>query len=146
MKTAPVVEIEGIVRVYAPVFAHVDYSPQAIARRARNYTCDEGTEGFRRAYADILEDGAPAYREVLTHLRDKPREPCLVHCTLGKDRTGLIVALVLQLVGVEDVVIAEEYALTEVGLVEWKETILEYLLKDLGGVGREGMERMLGAR
>lgn len=146
MKSTPIIEIEGIARIYAPVFAHQDYSPEAIALRSRDYTSNEGTDGFRRAYAAILEHGAPSYREIFLHLRDKPQEACLIHCTAGKDRTGVFVALVLQLVGVEDNVIAEEYALTEVGLMEWKETIMQYLLKDLQGVGREGAERMLGAR
>jgi protein-tyrosine phosphatase len=36
----------------------------------------------------------------------------LFHCTAGKDRTGLIAALMLALAGVETAVIAEDYALT----------------------------------
>lgn len=64
----------------------------------------------------------------------------------GKDRTGVIVALILQLVGVEDHVIAEEYALTEVGLAAWKDIIINHLMKDMDDVGREGAERMVGAR
>ena len=79
-------------------------------------------------------------------MRDKPQEPCLVHCTAGKDRTGILVALILQLVGVEDHVIAEEYALTEVGLAAWKDIILKHLMKDMGEEGKEGAERMIGAR
>ena len=70
-----------------------------------------------------------------------------MHCTAGKDRTGVLVALVLALVGVEDEVIAKEYALTEQGLAQWKELIVEYLLQDLAmHGGREGAERMIGAR
>ena len=129
-----------------PVFKDADYSPEAIALRYKDYTSDNGTEGFRRAYADILESGAASYRTILLHIRDKPREPCLVHCTAGKDRTGIIMALILQLVGVDDQVVAEEYALTQVGLAGWKDTIIKYLLKDLGEEEREGAERMVGAR
>lgn len=70
-----------------------------------------------------------------------------MHCTAGKDRTGVLVALVLKLVGVEDEVVAEEYALTEVGLAQWRELVVEYLSKDLElHGGREGAERMIGAR
>lgn len=146
MKITPVIEIEGIRRVYAPIFTLRDYSPEAIEQRSRDYTSNEGTDGYRRAYGAILEHGAPSYREIFLHLRDKPHEACLVHCTAGKDRTGTLIALIFQLVGVEDSVIAQEYALTEMGLVLWKETIMEYLLKDLGGIGREGVERMIAAR
>ncbi len=38
--------------------------------------------------------------------------PAIVHCTGGKDRTGLVVALTLSTLGVSDHDIAEEYALT----------------------------------
>lgn len=38
--------------------------------------------------------------------------PGLVHCTAGKDRTGIVVALVLASVGVPDQFIAADYALT----------------------------------
>jgi protein-tyrosine phosphatase len=45
------------------------------------------------------------------------RFPLIVHCTAGKDRTGLIVALLLALVGVPAPVIAADYALSEQCLV-----------------------------
>ena len=38
--------------------------------------------------------------------------PALVHCTAGKDRTGIVVAIALAAVGVPDQVIAADYALT----------------------------------
>lgn len=38
--------------------------------------------------------------------------PAIVHCSAGKDRTGLVVALVLDLAGVPTEVIAEDFALT----------------------------------
>ncbi|CAO5155757.1 protein-tyrosine phosphatase [Frankia sp. AiPs1] len=38
--------------------------------------------------------------------------PALVHCSAGKDRTGMVIALVLALLGVPDDTIAADYALT----------------------------------
>ncbi|MEM7029873.1 MAG: tyrosine-protein phosphatase [Chloroflexota bacterium] len=38
--------------------------------------------------------------------------PVLIHCTVGKDRTGLVSALMLGLAGVDNQTIAEDYALT----------------------------------
>lgn len=148
MKTlTPVIEIEGVRRVFAPVFQYTDYSPELIAIRHRGYTSTDGAEGFRRVYTDIMEAGAGAYRQIFLHLRDKSDEACLIHCTAGKDRTGVIVALILQLVGVGDEVIAQEYALTELGLVSWKEEIFQHLMKEVGlEVGKEGVERMISAR
>lgn len=39
--------------------------------------------------------------------------PLLVHCTLGRDRTGVLVALILLALDIEPEVIIEEYALSE---------------------------------
>jgi rhodanese-related sulfurtransferase len=48
---------------------------------------------------------------------DAPADrPVIVHCRAGKDRTGLTVALLLELVGVPRDVIAMDYAISEVNL------------------------------
>lgn len=142
----PIIDISGVERVFAPVYRDKDYSPETIAIRYKDYTSEDGSEGFRRAYTDILEAGANAYQMIFLHLRDKKDEACLIHCTAGKDRTGVVVALILQLVGVEDSVIAREYALTELGLAAWKEVMLEHLVKEVLGISRDGVERMISAR
>jgi len=38
--------------------------------------------------------------------------PALVHCTAGKDRTGVVIALILAVLGVPDEIIAADYALS----------------------------------
>ncbi len=38
--------------------------------------------------------------------------PALVHCSAGKDRTGIVIALTLAVLGVPDEVIAADYALS----------------------------------
>jgi protein tyrosine/serine phosphatase len=52
----------------------------------------------------------------------------IIHCTAGKDRTGVICALILSLCGVPDDIIAYEYSLTEEGLAEFRETLIAHLL------------------
>jgi protein-tyrosine phosphatase len=42
--------------------------------------------------------------------------PALVHCTAGKDRTGVVIALILAVLGVPDEIIAADYALSAVYL------------------------------
>ena len=39
--------------------------------------------------------------------------PAVFHCTAGKDRTGIIAAMVLDLLGVDDGTIAEDYMFTQ---------------------------------
>jgi protein-tyrosine phosphatase len=50
--------------------------------------------------------------QVLTLIANAPEGIVLFHCTAGKDRTGLIAALMLAVAGVETAVIVDDYALT----------------------------------
>ncbi|KAA6413855.1 MAG: hypothetical protein FRX48_02217 [Lasallia pustulata] len=143
---APVVEIKGIERVFVPVFADEDYSPEQIALRYKDYA-SSGTGGFTRAYHDILRSAPPSYRRILLHLAEKPHQPCVIHCTAGKDRTGVLAALILELAGVDQDTIAHEYALTELGLKAWRPTVVEHLLQNPALEGnREGALNMVSAR
>lgn len=106
------------------------------------------------AYGDILSHGRPAFTRILRHLAALPTDAppaCLVHCTAGKDRTGVFCALLLSLLGVSTEDVAEEYALTDVGLAALKPVFVERLLqseafRQLGEEAREGVERMVTAR
>ncbi len=59
---------------------------------------------------------------------DQGRQAILVHCTGGKDRAGCLVAVVLGLLGVSDEVVADEYALTDMGMGPMKEYFVQRLL------------------
>lgn len=48
----------------------------------------------------------------------------LIHCLAGKDRTGIAVALLLGLIGVDDEQIAADYALSEAALAEERAAVL----------------------
>jgi protein-tyrosine phosphatase len=67
---------------------------------------------LRQTYRTIVDERGPELRQILGVLAGPGAFPALVHCTAGKDRTGLVVALLLGLAGVEHTVIAEDYALT----------------------------------
>ena len=60
----------------------------------------------------VLEHTRPQLREVLEVIADAAREPLLFHCVAGKDRTGLIAALLLALADVEPDAIAADYAVS----------------------------------
>ncbi|KAH6705217.1 tyrosine/serine phosphatase-like protein [Leptodontidium sp. 2 PMI_412] len=125
-----VVEWEGCERVFAPVFEDTDYSPEALASRFKDYAAG-GPEGFTRAYSEILAGAPKSFRVILLHLAYEPEKPLIVHCTAGKDRTGLICALVLSLCGVDDETIAHEYSLTEIGVTrEWKDAVMAHLMQN----------------
>jgi protein-tyrosine phosphatase len=63
-------------------------------------------------YLGWLESGRPALVEALTIMGDPATYPLVFHCAAGKDRTGVLAALVLDIVGVERQTIVEDYALT----------------------------------
>lgn len=142
------IEEYGLKRKFVPAFKEEDYSPESIARRYKDYA-QGGPEGFTRAYGDILDHAAVSFRRVFEWVRDRVPlgEACVVHCTAGKDRTGIFVALLLSLVGVPDDNVAEEYEKTEVGLEEWKEEMVRRLTKVKGLEGnREGAWKMFSAK
>ncbi|MCJ1322963.1 hypothetical protein MMC15_008313 [Xylographa vitiligo] len=131
----------AIQRVWAPVFAEQDYSPERIAVRYKQYASG-GVEGFVRAYADILAEGRESFRRVFEWVKEGEGVG-LVHCTAGKDRTGVLVMLLLGLVGVADEEIAAEYALTAQGLEAWKPEARERL--KARGMPEEGIEGMMSS-
>jgi protein tyrosine/serine phosphatase len=140
----------GPVQLYhIPVFEETDLSPAQLAKRYAGYMSDQGSEGFVYAYREILNEGVNAYRRIFEHVRDRPTEPFLLHCTGGKDRTGVIAALMLVIAGVTDPnVVAEEYALTELGFdPAVRKAYADAILKDPAVKGhRAGVERMLSAK
>ena len=64
-------------------------------------------------YAQSLEERTEQLAQVVEHLADPANLPAVFHCTVGKDRTGMVAALVLELVGVEADAIVDDYVLTD---------------------------------
>jgi HAD superfamily hydrolase (TIGR01509 family) len=97
-------------------------------------------------YRNSLTRNAAHIARIFAAIADAPADrPVVVHCKAGKDRTGLTVAVLLELAGVPRAEIAADYAISEVHLgtqdgPEFSrthpETILGSLehLDDLGGV------------
>ena len=65
-----------------------------------------------RRYCDALDQCGPQLAEVLRAIIAAPRGIVLFHCTAGKDRTGIIAALLLLVSGVDRADIVADYALT----------------------------------
>ncbi|MGQ0616046.1 MAG: tyrosine-protein phosphatase [Acidimicrobiia bacterium] len=73
-------------------------------------------------YLDMTEEGKAAIGAALRMLADPDAVPLVFHCAAGKDRTGVLAALTLCLVGVPDDVVAADYALSRAAtelLFEW---------------------------
>lgn len=83
-------------------------------------------EGFAVVhYLETAQQGAAALREVLTVLAEPGRLPAVFHCAAGKDRTGIVAAVLLTLLGVPAEVVAQDYALSEVATKQWEASIAD---------------------
>ena len=63
-------------------------------------------------YKEMLDDAAPRIIGALEVLTAPDSRPAVFHCTAGKDRTGLLSALVLSLLGVPEETVVADYALS----------------------------------
>jgi protein-tyrosine phosphatase len=67
---------------------------------------------FPNWYINVLEANKDGIREVFERYADPAQYPMLVHCSQGKDRAGVISALLLSLLHVPKTTIIEDYMLT----------------------------------
>lgn len=127
----------GVQRTWVPVFKEKDYSPEKLAERYQKYM-QKSTEGFVAAYRDILKSGGEAYRTMFLYLANLEvageghKQGALIHCTAGKDRTGVFFGILFDFLGVPREQIATEYNLTEPGLAIVREDVVARLLQSPG--------------
>ncbi|WMT43517.1 tyrosine-protein phosphatase [Paenibacillus sp. D2_2] len=76
-------------------------------------------------YKILLDNSGPLLAEVFSRIAET-EEGLLFHCSAGKDRTGVVAALLLDLAGVPRETIVSDYAETETNLAP----IIDELLKD----------------
>jgi protein-tyrosine phosphatase len=67
-------------------------------------------------YAHMVERCGTGFAGAVRAVARALPDPVLVHCAVGKDRTGLTVALALAAVGVPDEAIVADYVLSNAGL------------------------------
>jgi protein tyrosine/serine phosphatase len=102
---------------------------------------------LRPALDDGLADQAPtdSYGQLVDHSRTRlgavveaiaeaPPGAVVVHCHGGRDRTGVVIALVLRLAGVADAAIAADYARTPGALPDTVANTLTHIDAVHGGV------------
>jgi protein-tyrosine phosphatase len=99
-------------------------------------------------YADVLESNAGQVRRFFDSLIDQPA-PALVHCTAGKDRTGILVSMLYLALGVPRERVVQAYLAIRPHLEQHFPATLQWLVRAFGGpplaysVVGEYMERML---
>jgi len=72
----------------------------------------KGPKGMAEANELLLREGKSSIARALRAIAAPGGVPCVVHCSSGKDRTGLLVMLLLSFLGVDEEEIVSDYALT----------------------------------
>jgi protein tyrosine/serine phosphatase len=97
--------------VHVSVFGELDAEYGAELDR-RLAAIREPAERIRAAYGEFLARRRQSFAEAVAAVADAPAGAVLVHCTGGKDRTGLVSALLLSVAGVPAEEVADDYAAT----------------------------------
>jgi protein tyrosine/serine phosphatase len=96
-----------------------DFDPERWAELdTRAGATGDDVAATRLVYLEALEEHRDKLAAAVRVVAASPAGGVLVHCTGGKDRTGLVSALLLRLAGVAAEDIAEDYALSEQNLQE----------------------------
>ena len=101
---APSALPSGVRLVEIPLFTAA--APGALLADRSSFTSLEDV------YRCLVATRGPVLVQVIRQLVAPEALPAVVHCTAGKDRTGIVIALVLAALGVPDEVIASDYGAT----------------------------------
>ena len=96
-----------------------------------------GVRSLGEAHVWRLENEKPSFLQVLETLAGRHPYPAVVNCSAGKDRTGIVVALLLGVLDVSSELVIEDYALT-------KKYVAKLLAPYTEARREEGLEWILG--
>ncbi len=86
---------------------------------------DTGISGKR--YLGYLEFGPESWLRLFALLEDPATKPIVLHCTAGKDRTGVSTAFLLSVLGVDRAWIEADYLLTNVDVPRQASFVEEHI-------------------
>lgn len=93
-----------------------------------------------RRYFHYLQIGGGRLARAFELFADEANYPILVHCTAGKDRTGVLLGMVMDVLGCHDADIAHEYGLSDASI----DRLIAYLRAS--GRQLEGTDEEIRAR
>jgi protein-tyrosine phosphatase len=103
---------------------YLNLRPRA-GRDAAGDAAFQAARGHDEIYRVSLDVNQPGLGAICRAIAEAPAGGVVVHCRAGKDRTGIVVALLLALVGAPDDAIVEDYTLSYPTLIEEYERELD---------------------
>ncbi len=102
----------------ATLIPHSIFRPDvSMAEFIAELNAQRGTGISSERYLDYLRAGAAErFARAIELLADPARYPVLVNCTAGKDRTGILIAMAMDLIGIDDETIGAEYERSNAGI------------------------------
>ena len=91
-------------------YYHLPVIPDGRTDELNRLVGDVGISGKR--YLGYLEFGPQTWLDLFDIFADADAHPIVIHCTAGKDRTGVSTAFLLSVLGVDRSVIEADYVLT----------------------------------
>jgi protein-tyrosine phosphatase len=88
------------------------FTAQRRLMNRNRFTEKQAREHMVKGYQMISTAGPSSYQQLMELVMDESNWPILVHCTAGKDRTGVAISLLMEAVGVDRETIMEEFLLT----------------------------------
>jgi protein-tyrosine phosphatase len=126
--------------LHVPFFEEISLEEQ-LAIAERWLTAPDGVTATRGAYLEMLERYRGNAAAAVSVVARAPEGGVLVHCAGGKDRTGLVSALLLRLAGVSIGDVAADYGLSAENL----EAMLQEWVEGAGDESERELRRRMGA-
>lgn len=80
--------------------------------RSGSFSSEKTLDHYVTAYRRLPKVGLDSFRDLLALVGDQSNWPVLIHCSAGKDRSGVAIALILEILGVDRETIMDDYLLT----------------------------------
>jgi protein-tyrosine phosphatase len=105
---------------------------------------DHGVQFLRDLYGGLLAHATTEIGTLFTTLAEPDAMPAVFHCAVGKDRTGVVAALLLTWLGVDRKAVLDDFELTDAYVEQSQRDELVRRMADRG-IGPEAAAGILGA-
>ena len=120
--------------------------PRPVLLTVADATPEQAVEGIKASYRRYIHDHRDRFITLFDVLLADRAGPVVIHCTAGKDRTGISVGLVLLALGAGRDAVISDYCATRDNLdAAWREHILAAMLEDPSLVNRRVADVMFDA-